>query len=547
MRVNLTVFSFEGSQFSIFFSTVKKEHAKKIAKLFGCELSMGVWQGSSVCYNDDIGRMEGFVLTRNLRKCLRNIDYISEEYDVRLNDVYFNDRGLYELIEKVQSSDSLLTCKESYYKALSFKKPAIINFIAVLLFRKFGFFWVNDLDTLFNISLNMRRQGLLRHIVDAFKGLVPSKIKIRNEISFDRKWFSDEDIYAQCFDFLCGALSYNELSEKICKDEIEFNGACYWGYANLGVCQYLRDDIVEAGYSFSNAKNLALNSSAKVISTFMKGIFTWKADDDLSRHGLSLEERRPALHDEVVADYAKGDSSLVHLLGSDSGYFKKFSEVAVMSSLRSGSNQCAVHYIIIDPDADDVAVLEYWKSQYPCRFGYTILRGYENLVDPAYYASLRFICLPDILVNYKCPVVVTDVDMAAKMSWEIFRNRVSGCDLGICHPKFSDLKVRGSIRNVPWSLPAGYFYVSYNSYGFCYAKTIKRFILDSYIPPSQENSNYSNWYIDQVAIRQSLDVIVEKFPKVFIKNLSFSFMSVARKSLGVSKKNYHDQLASSFS
>jgi hypothetical protein len=109
-------------------------------------------------------------------------------------------------------------------------------------------------------------------------------------------------------------------------------------------------------------------------------------------------------------------ADMVYLIAADSRYIGLFARPLATSIQRAGSGRVLLHVHCVNPDAAAIALLEELRNG-PIPLAVSTeqaaLGGMDEMERRCFYASARYLVLPDLLATYGLPVLVADADQVA--------------------------------------------------------------------------------------------------------------------------------------
>lgn len=250
--------------------------------------------------------------------------------------------------------------------------------------------------------------------------------------------------------------------------------------ANLGHLSVARGDIKIAIGHYGDASRLA---GDRPLIHFSRGI-----------HSAAIADQEAIRSIRVEGDAPCSDGGIVHLFSCDAGYFNRFARKIVTSSrAKAGMADVIIHAHVIDPDADAVELAEALGRDFDLQTTFEHSPDYiETLGNRrAYYTCGRFIKAPELLAQYRRPILVTETDCLINWSWDDVIEHVGNADVGY---------VTSALWNwVPWTkVPAGICYISCSAKGATYAAFLKNYLVTAF---EQLGAGHSDlWTVDQVGL-----------------------------------------------
>jgi len=313
--------------------------------------------------------------------------------------------------------------------------------------------------------------------------------------------------YGMVFDLLCAMLDHGESTKEICLNDFDKNGESYWYYTNMGHYLFCKGEVERADVFYVAAAKKVLESGKRNVH-FNNGVLSWRSQEvcrELQK--LALDDPSKISdspnHEE---DKSEWKPKLIHLVGSDSGYFEKYGNLLISSSLRSGADDVLVYVVVANPTDVVKETLADWSAVDGVHVEYEFV--YPDVVSKPYYTCIRFFKAPDLIKKYNAPLFVTDIDMAVKGEWVNTLDKVRFADVGYVR-KSSDLEfsefVEPGMR--PWDVPAGSVFIKNTDIGYKFSVFVSEY-LRKFLDFPDESYWYRNWGIDQVALRKGLMTIV---------------------------------------
>jgi len=250
---------------------------------------------------------------------------------------------------------------------------------------------------------------------------------------------------------------------------------------NLGHSLVAEKAIPNAIMLYGKASRLA---SGHPLIHFARGIHTAKLANEVAR-------LRP---DGLSAQIDGAGPELVHLFACDANYFRLFAPALVASSTRKkGDLRLLIHAHIIDPDPESLALAARLNDEFGLVFTTENSPSAieEEKVKRAYFTCARFLIAPELLREYRCPVLITEADCLLNWSWPDLKNHIADADVG---------HMKSSMWNwVPWTkIPAGIFMFAASEEGVEDADYVARFIRFAF---EREGGGAADlWTVDQVAL-----------------------------------------------
>jgi len=308
--------------------------------------------------------------------------------------------------------------------------------------------------------------------------------------------------YIYCLMMLGKTLGFDEDFKSVCLDDIELNGIRSYSIAGLANVSYNAGDVQGLDDGYKLAKQLALAEAQECPKLFDKslghfcGIFTW---DESGKPEVS--ERPKVEFDPASAARTAGATKLVHLVGCDPGYMRRFlpSMLKVSSLEHAAEAGVVMHCNVMNPSADDRQFLRALQADYPF-FEFSITQAGDHYNEIAFFTCLRFLVLSSVMAAHQAAVLVTDIDACVKFSWKGVVQNLSEWDL-----LFSAVKDPFDKSGIPCQVGAGATYISNSPIGQAFANRVAGFINDCYDPAA-----ITNWCIDQVALRKGILHVEER-------------------------------------
>ncbi|SDL96769.1 hypothetical protein [Arthrobacter sp. ok362] len=314
-----------------------------------------------------------------------------------------------------------------------------------------------------------------------------------------------DSAYSKRFDLLGDALEHNQSSRSVCLADIALNGERSWSNTNLGHNHFGRQEIAEADGFYLQAARLLQRHGQRNIH-YNNGVFTWRS------HAFS--KAIEGLHDSPKSitlpdlDPSLDRASLVHLLGCDDSYFKKYGNMCIYSSLRSGPAHVIVHVHVCNPSGDTLTILEGWANREDVMVRFSFEYRDESLTSVPYYTTLRFLVAPAIMRHYNKPLVISDVDMVVNQPWADTLEAIGEADAGYISGSTDEwITEHYGPGTRPWDVAAGTMYFSNSDLGRRFLGYVASYIRTVLTFPKQTEW-YLNWGVDQVALRKGVDIVL---------------------------------------
>jgi hypothetical protein len=210
------------------------------------------------------------------------------------------------------------------------------------------------------------------------------------------------------FDLYCRALLWRpeqseaiQSVERLCdRSEARF-GQQPWTDLNRACLRHIEGDWPASVHLYRRA-----GREAEILWPSSQGC-TSVIDLDEAERWVENELVRPVRQLDFVRS-AK-PFGVIGLVACDSKYLRMFWPIYIASAFGFGGS-ATVHLHIVDPQTDDVE----WATDHAGAFAANIsitVERYEREDARAWYATSRFLILPQILRHYRLPVAVTDIDV----------------------------------------------------------------------------------------------------------------------------------------
>ncbi|WP_444924287.1 hypothetical protein ACJJH9_03215 [Microbulbifer sp. DLAB2-AF] len=454
----------------------------------------------AVSYNEIMNRIEIF----DFNDDFKNIN------NFKINNVY-------TISDKVQETVSSLNLEGAAFTELRkialVKVPVLTCFFAIKILISNGVNEFSNAKVLLLACDNFRRLNLFsftRHIAQPYiKEAKDLKVKLNQKI----------------FDLYCDAQKYDSSILKDIYYFLRLVGDNYYLLVNLGTIYFNLGELELCDLYYKKAR-LALRKTkidVDSITPFNKGFINWISLNEWNK------ELMPPIHKEYqLFPVNRNQVSCVHMVSADVSYFNLYGESLINSSLDNAFDGFVVHINVINPSDQIITKLQTFQDLYPSIFSYSVERIPDERCSKAYYASSRYIHLYKLMKLYKSAIFVTDIDMRVNTPWAITYQKYRKYDICLHSKKNVDLKNYLSIQGRPWSIPAGYVFINAKEPGVKFSNYIASYILSNY---RVESKNHTNWVIDQVAIRRSLDALINENQNFLVGRLSCNFMNAPRKSV----------------
>lgn len=313
----------------------------------------------------------------------------------------------------------------------------------------------------------------------------------------------ESEAYAVRIELACDALGYHHDARALLAQELAANGESGWYHVCSGHVEWNAGNDALADQSYAYAARLYESAGVRG-AHFDNGVFTWRSETTATALAAARGGGGPQL--ELPRTDVAG-RRVVHLVACDDGYFRRWGNMLIYSSLRAGAEDVLVHVHVADPSEETVRTLEEWSARRD-----VVVRFSTEQLPPAHatvamYTCLRFLVAPMVQAAYGLPMVISDVDMVVNRSWDDVIELVRPADVAYIDPGRSAriTSRRGGSR--PWALAAGSVYVGASGTGQAYLDFVSRYIRAVIGFPAPEVW-YRMWSIDQVALGRGLEHIV---------------------------------------
>lgn len=344
--------------------------------------------------------------------------------------------------------------------------------------------------------------------------------------------------YSYCFFTLCDIMNYNNDVRIICEKELEKNGASFWYYTVQGHLAYRDQNNSQVFRYYQEAAQIAGQND---VIHFNRGIFSWASEDEIqSACHLNVAN---ALNEISLRPFEsfinnKDLDATIHFVGCDEGYLKKYLYFMLRAQISSGFKNI-LHIHVSNPSISVQEALNVLSNECNFKINYSFDYPKKELLRKEYYTCLRFIYAPMIKEYRGNSLIITDIDINLSENWskisEIITDKIMGFRFhGSMDSVFDYKKYYG----VPWSVNAQMSYYSSNALAKDVIEFQAKFILNG-LQKVMENPDISFWTIDQVALRISLDRIINLDYASRIVNLSIHPI-MARASKGLVQEKIED-------
>ena len=201
------------------------------------------------------------------------------------------------------------------------------------------------------------------------------------------------------------------------------------------------------------------------------------------RSGLSIE----------LPVQSNQDDRVVILTAADGRHLSRSAPRFIASALdRCGD--APIHMHVINSTTESKTVLDEIRRQFPrARIG-TSSEVIDHPAPQPYYATARFLAVPEVLAAYELPVITVDIDTTIIKSALAGLDDLAGCDVGLM------VRLRSRLA-YPWtriSATVAYFSPFASSFKFLF--DVGTYFWDAYDPSGKTDG----WRIDQNALHYAL-------------------------------------------
>jgi capsular polysaccharide transport system ATP-binding protein len=286
-------------------------------------------------------------------------------------------------------------------------------------------------------------------------------------------------------DLLCSELARSRVPgwRHVVRDVLERSerlGARGSVLINQGHESVADGDIGRAAQLYREAS--AATAGQRLIH-FARGIHTAQYALDVPFPGVQTGERLKA---------PKAD--IVHLFACDGGYFRRFAQKLVTSSIAGAdSARILVHAHVVDPDEETRALAEQLRVSHnlQCTWEDSPSHIQDDQIRRAYFTCARFLAAPNLLRHYRCPLLITETDCLINWKWPDLLSHIDGADVGYVHSS--------EWNWVPWTkVPAGIYLCSATAAGIAWSDYVAAFIEHAF--RERGGGATDLWTVDQVAL-----------------------------------------------
>jgi hypothetical protein len=283
------------------------------------------------------------------------------------------------------------------------------------------------------------------------------------------------------FDLYCRALLWRpeqpeaiQSIERLCdRSEARF-GQQPWTDLNRACLRHIEGDWPASVHLYRRA-----GREAEILWPGSRGC-TSVIDLDEAERWAECELVRPVRQLDFIR--SAEPVGVIGLVACDSKYLRMFWPIYIDSAFGYGGG-ATVHLHIIDPQTDDVGWAIDQAGAFAANISITVER-YEREDARAWYATSRFLILPQILRHYRLPVVVTDIDVTFLSPID---SLIADADVGL---RFK----RSGFRAHPWqTIQAGAFSIRPTSGGILFADSLRALGVGSF----QARAGVGMWFVDQ--------------------------------------------------
>ncbi|WP_314324571.1 hypothetical protein [Paenarthrobacter ilicis] len=311
--------------------------------------------------------------------------------------------------------------------------------------------------------------------------------------------------YSRRFDLLGDALEHNWASRDLCVQDIKTNGETSWSNTNMGHYHFGLKEIAQAdGFYLQSSRFLQASGQRNI--HYNNGVFTWRSHAYAEAlEGLYDNDKPMEL---PAVDPAMESAKIVHLLGCDDGYFQKYGNMCIYSSLKAGHKDVVVHVHVCNPSDSTLETLKAWQARTDVNVRFSTEQKPADKVSVPYYTTLRFLIASAVMKHYNKPVVISDIDMVVNQPWADTLDAIEDADAGYISPTQSEwVTDHYAIGMRPWDVAAGTMYFSNSELGARFLSYVSTYIRTVLSFP-KESEWYLNWGVDQVALRKGVDIVL---------------------------------------
>ena len=308
--------------------------------------------------------------------------------------------------------------------------------------------------------------------------------------------------YPERFDILCEALKFSKDAKRLIEEEVAINGANGWTHLNEGHVHWTAGDLAAADESYARAAALLAENDHRGSHT-NDGVFTWR-DKATADRTVGTYDPTPSLVSPPP------DGRIVHLIACDDGYFQRFGNACITSSLDAGHNDVIVHVHVCNPSDSTIQTLRAWAARDDVIVRFTTEQ--REVVSKTLYTCLRYFQAQSVAKRYLRPLMITDADMVVNRPWREVRDELAAADAAFMSPApvawLTDRPAK------PWAIPAGAVYFARTTAGMSFLTYTVRYI-EALLTFPRERYWYRVWSLDQVALgRAFMSVLLPASAKV---------------------------------
>lgn len=312
--------------------------------------------------------------------------------------------------------------------------------------------------------------------------------------------------YGVCISYLARSYGYGETAWRILQTELALNGESAWTLAALGHCAFSNADRTQADALYCSAAQVAHARGQRLIH-FDNGVMSWRPEAFCD--AIFSASADPSFSDlfprvEVDARSNALTRPFIHVVGCDDGYWRRFGEALIRTSLAVGGDEVGVHVHVLNPSEETFEAMAAIAKVTPA-LTFSQHRAPAERLDVGYYTVLRFLAARSLVIDYGRDVVSTDIDILLTSAWPDARRALAETSIGLRIPGGVRADGRlGRTGDLPWSLAAGSVYFAADDHGRRFCANVFAYLSRVYCP-ADDGRRPRNWVIDQVALRQAIE------------------------------------------